>query len=208
MKAHFLHHGRFYAAALLGLAVGLVLGARGSPFALLAAGDAFFATYLVSAFVVARRATPSGLRKHAAHDDEGIALILLLTVIAIGIAVTAILLLLRDTGPRDPVHVAIAFATVPLGWLTLHTIMAFRYAHLYYAPGPDGGDARGLAFHGKDEPAAFDFVYHALIIGMTGGVADVEIRSTPMRRLATVHGVFSFFFNTVILALAVAASIG
>jgi uncharacterized membrane protein len=202
------HHGRFYAAALVGLVVGLILGTRGSRYALLAAGDVFFATYLVSAFFVARRAMPTGLRKHAAHDDEGIALILVLTLVAIGIAVTAILLLLREDGPRDPVHVGVALATVPLGWLTLHTIMAFHYAHLYYAQGPDGGDAGGLDFHDEEDPAAFDFVYHALIIGMTGGVADVEIHSRRMRRVATVHGVFSFFFNTVVLALAVAASIG
>jgi uncharacterized membrane protein len=38
---------------------------------------------------------------------------------------------------------------------------------------------------------------------MTCQVSDVQITSRSMRRLASVHGVLSFFFNTVILALTV-----
>jgi uncharacterized membrane protein len=202
MQAHFRHHARFYVAALLGLGMGLVLLARGSRVALVAAGDVFFVAYLCSALYLAFRATPKGLRKHAAYDDEGILLIFVLTAGAIAVSLAAIFLLLRQAGPRDAVHFAVTLASVPLGWLTLHTLLAFRYAHIYYAPA-DGGDARGLDFHGSDEPAAFDFLYHSFVIGMTGGVSDIEIESVPMRRLAMVHGVASFFFNTVILALTV-----
>jgi uncharacterized membrane protein len=202
MQSHFRHHGRFYVSALLGLLVGLGLWARGSPVALVAAGDVFFVAYLASAWYVASRATPQGLRKYAAYDDEGVQLIFLLTFAAIAVSVTAIFLLLRQTGPRDAMQLAITVASVPLGWLTLHTLMAFRYAHLYYASA-ERGDARGLDFHAKEEPAAWDFLYHAFVIGMTGGVSDVEVQSAPMRRLATIHGIVSFFFNTVILALTV-----
>ncbi len=214
MQSHFRHHGRFYVAALLGLLVGLVLHARASPIALVAAGDAFFVAYLISTAVVAFRATPQRLRKYAGYDDEGVALIFLLTFAAIVVSLTAIFLLLRQAGPRDAMHFVVTLASVPLGWFTLHTLLAFRYAHLYYAPadcgGNDGGDAGGLNFHGKEEPAAFDFLYHSFVIGMTGGVSDVEVQTVPMRRLAMVHGVASFFFNTVILALTVniAATLG
>jgi uncharacterized membrane protein len=38
---------------------------------------------------------------------------------------------------------------------------------------------------------------------MTCQVSDVQVTSRPMRRLTLMHGVLSFFFNTVILALAV-----
>jgi uncharacterized membrane protein len=205
MQAHLRHHVRFYVAVLLGLAVGLVLAARGSSVALVAAGDVFFVAYLVSALHLAFRATPKGLRKYAAYDDEGVVLIFVLTAGAIAVSVAAIFLLLRQAGPRDAVHFAVTLASVPLGWFTLHTLLAFRYAHIYYAPAEGGGDgdARGLEFHGHDEPAAFDFLYHSFVIGMTGGVSDIEIESVPMRRLAMVHGVASFFFNTVILALTV-----
>ena len=206
MRAHFRHHGRFYVAALLGLLAGLALYARGSPIALVAAGDVFFVAYLASTWYVASRATPRGLRKHAAYDDEGVQLIFLLTFGAIAISLTAIFLLLRQKEAPEPVHLAVTLASVPLGWLTLHTLMAFRYALLYYAPAAGGGgkaDARGLDFHADEEPAAWDFLYNAFVIGMTGGVSDVEVQSTPMRRLATAHGIISFFFNTVIVALTV-----
>lgn len=201
---HFRHHARFYVSALLGLLVGLALEARGSSISLVAAGDVFFLAYLVSVAFVARRATPSGLRKYAAYDDEGVRLIFLLTFAAITVSLTAIFLLLRQKVAPDAGHILITLASVPLGWFTLHTMLAFRYAHLYYARAADGeDDARGLDFHGTEEPAAYDFLYHSFVVGMTGGVSDVEVKSTPMRRLVMVHGVASFFFNTVIIALTV-----
>jgi uncharacterized membrane protein len=207
MRSHLNHHARFYASFLFGVAVFLGLQLRGSPVAIVAAGDVFFVAYLVSAAFVAFRATPKGLRKYAAYDDEGIALIFLLTFGAIAVSLSAIFLLLRQTGPRDWMHFAVTLASVPLGWFTLHTLLAFRYAHIYYAPEETGegkrGDAGGLNFHCDEEPAAFDFLYHSFVIGMTGGVSDIEVNSVAMRRLAMVHGVASFFFNTVILALTV-----
>jgi uncharacterized membrane protein len=38
---------------------------------------------------------------------------------------------------------------------------------------------------------------------MTAQVADVAVTSAAMRRLVTMHGVFAFFFNTVIVAATV-----
>jgi Protein of unknown function (DUF1345) len=43
----------------------------------------------------------------------------------------------------------------------------------------------------------------ALVIGMTCQVSDVNVSSRSMRRLALLHGLLSFAFNTVILALSV-----
>ncbi len=46
---------------------------------------------------------------------------------------------------------------------------------------------------------------------MTSQVSDVAVTSRPMRRLTLVHGVLSFGFNLVVLALAVnvfASSLG
>jgi uncharacterized membrane protein len=101
---------------------------------------------------------------------------------------------------------------VLLGWLTLHTVAAFRYAHLYYTPVPSGTgasrDAGGLAFPSTSEPGPWDFLYYSLVIGMTSQVSDVQTLSAEMRRTTLVHGVTSFFFNTVILALAVNVAAG
>ena len=41
------------------------------------------------------------------------------------------------------------------------------------------------------------------MIGMTCQVSDVQISGRDIRRLALVHGLLSFVFNTVILALTI-----
>ena len=70
------------------------------------------------------------------------------------------------------------------------------------APGPD--DAGGLLFPGNVQiPDFWDFFYFSLVLGMTCQVSDVQITGKHMRRLASMHGALSFFFNTVILALTV-----
>jgi uncharacterized membrane protein len=43
---------------------------------------------------------------------------------------------------------------------------------------------------------------------MTFQVSDVEISSRPLRRLAMVHGLLSFLFNTIIVALTVNLAAG
>jgi len=43
---------------------------------------------------------------------------------------------------------------------------------------------------------------------MTAQVSDVQVLTTPMRRLTLAHGIASFFFNTVLLALAVNVAAG
>jgi len=207
MKSHLLHHDRFYASLLLGFLVWAAMAWRDSPLALVLAGDAFFGGYLVLTGLLALRATPDDMRRRASYEDEGIPVIFLLTTGAISVCIAAIFLLLAQSGPRDPVRFAISLASVPLGWFTLHTLLAFRYAHLYYTceECADGSvcEARGLQFPGTEEPGAWDFLYYSFVVGMTGQVSDVQVLTVPMRRLTLGHGVGSFFFNTVILALTV-----
>jgi uncharacterized membrane protein len=45
------------------------------------------------------------------------------------------------------------------------------------------------------------------VVGMTAQVSDVQVLTTPMRRVTLAHGVVSFFYNTVLLALAVNVAI-
>ena len=110
------------------------------------------------------------------------------------------------------IPLVLAILSVLLGWFTLHTVVAFRYAHLYYAPAPETAgqarDARGLEFPGTREPDLWDFLYYSFVIGMTAQVSDVQVTSAVMRRTTLAHGVTSFFFNTVILALSVNIAAG
>jgi uncharacterized membrane protein len=203
LGGHARHHARFYAAAAFGAAV-WAFGGRFLPaLRAVVAGDAFFAAYLISTAATALRETPDALRRRARYEDEGIFVILLFTAFAIGVSVASIFSLMAEAEKTGGAHLALCIASVPLGWLTLHTVAAFRYAHLYYARAKAGHDAGGLAFPGTDEPDALDFLYYSLVVGMTAQVSDVSVHSSAMRRFTLAHAVLSFFFNTVLIALAV-----
>jgi len=79
-----------------------------------------------------------------------------------------------------------------------------RYAHEYYAKDLGGPEIdRGLDFPGGQPPDYWDFTYFAIVVGMTFQVSDVQITARKLRRLATVHGLIGFLFNTIIVALTV-----
>ena len=94
--------------------------------------------------------------------------------------------------------------TVIFSWTLVHTVYGLRYAHAFYGDnGEPGGHqhAGGLIFPGDRTPNYFDFAYFSFVIGMTCQVSDVQITSRRMRRIALVHSILSFGFNTMILAL-------
>jgi uncharacterized membrane protein len=153
----------------------------------------------------AKDLTPHDLRRRATFEDEGMPLIALITVGAIILSLGSLFATLgRGDGP-DTLSLALSLVSVPLGWLTLHTVAAFRYGHLYYsrANGGKRQDAGGLSFPKTDEPSSWDFLYHSFVVGMTAQVSDVQVLTPKMRRLVLIHGIAAFFYNTVLLALAV-----
>ena len=100
-------------------------------------------------------------------------------------------------------HVGLVGLTLLVSWLLTHAIFALRYAHEYYDMRPDGKLVGGLEFPGGALPDYWDFTYFAVVIGMTFQVSDVQITSRALRRLALLHGLLAFLFNTVIVALTV-----
>lgn len=207
-SGHLRTHPRFYGAALVGFAVWVLTLPFHQPFRLSLAGSAAFAVYLASTWLFALELSPDELRERAAEDDEGIGLIILIALGAITLSLYSLIRLIKEDQP-DTWHLWVAISTVPLGWFTLHTIMAFHYAHLYYAPPDDpkvtAREAGGLDFPGDEPPHVLDFIYYSLVVGMTSQVSDVAAVSKRMRNATLLHGVVSFFFNTGIVALAVNA---
>ncbi|HET6890417.1 MAG TPA: DUF1345 domain-containing protein, partial [Pyrinomonadaceae bacterium] len=59
----------------------------------------------------------------------------------------------------------------------------------------------GVVFPNEPQPDFLDFAYFSFVIGMTCQVSDVQITSRRIRRIALLHGLLSFGFNTVILVL-------
>lgn len=95
-------------------------------------------------------------------------------------------------------------ASLAASWLLMQSMFALHYARVFYRPAPSHDEpARGLAFPGGQEPDYLDFLYFAAVVGMTSQVSDVAIASRRMRRLTLLHGLLSFAFNLVVLALAV-----
>jgi uncharacterized membrane protein len=203
-RSHLNHHWRFYACIALGAAVYALTGSLKAPERLLAGGDAFFAAYIAIMAILAARITPGELDRKADVEDEGIALVVLVSLVMIGFASFAIITVLHQKGASDPVELGLAVLGAPLGWFMLHMLMAFHYANLYYfEPGGRGGS--GLEFPRTPEPGAAEFLYYSFVIGMTAQVSDVQVCSTRIRRTTLAHGVMSFFFNTVLIAMAVNA---
>ena len=188
--------GTLFALALLGSRINGM--AR-----LLAAWDAGVLVYLVLAARFMRRNDVAGIKKRAAEEDEGGLVILLLAIVATLASLVAIVFALVDA-KQSGTHLAIILTvvTIVLSWTFVHTIFAFHYAHEYYGERRDG-IIGGLEFPGDKEPDYSDFLYFALVIGMTSQVSDVQITSKVIRRMVSMHGVLSFFFNLVVLALTV-----
>ena len=203
------HHARFLLAVAAGAAAWPMAFALTPALRLVVAGDVFFLVYLaLMAAMMTIEASPDALRERARGEDEGIVLIAVLTLVAIGFSMGSVLTVLNTGEGPDGLWLALAVASVPLGWLMLHTLAAHHYLLLFYAPGEaeDGPDAKekgGLEFPGGEAPVAWDFLYFSFVIGMTAQVSDVVIVSSPFRRVVLAHSVASFFFNTVLLAVAV-----
>ncbi len=201
-------HGRFYIALLCGFVAFVAAQALGSwEFRFLVAGNVFFTAYLLQTGVFMVQATVDHLRRRAAAADEGLPLILLVTMAVVVVSTAAIFMLLGHRQTFGLPAGITAVAGIPLGWLTLHTLISFHYANLFYAPKPGGHEEGGLKFPGTDEPGPTDFLYFSFVIGMTAQVSDVSVCTSAMRRVALAHGIGSFFYNTIILALAVNAAV-
>lgn len=155
-------------------------------------------------------ARPERLRWLARREDPKRAVIFAGTVAAAAASLVAVAVLLRKGSDMSPSDIALRIllvgGVVITAWLLTHAIFALHYAHSFYGDGPEPGpaDRGGLQFPGgRGQPDFLDFVYFSLVIGMTCQVSDVQITGRHMRRLASLHGVLAFFFNTVILAITI-----
>ena len=166
--------------------------------------------FLALAWSMMLGATPQKMQRSAQRQNEGRLAILTLVVIAACISLLAIGFMLKNTKGMPEtllvLHVMLAGATVVCSWLLIHTMFALQYAHDYYRNGDRSASEtkdEGLDFPQETQPDYWDFLYFSFVIGMTCQVSDVQVTSRSMRQLSLVHGVLTFFFNTVILALSI-----
>lgn len=165
--------------------------------------------YCLLAWIMMLRADLGALKRRAAQQDEKAWVILAIIAAASLFSLVALFGVIHqakaDQGEIGLVRLGLGISTILFSWFLVHTVFAQHYAHAFYGEGDHSG---GLDFPGDEPPDYGDFLYFSLVIGMTCQVSDVEVTNRSMRRLALAHGVLSFFFNTVVLAISVNLAAG
>ena len=195
-------HARLFISAAFGVAVALALLALPwrIPTRILIGWDIGVVLYLALSYRAAAHASIATIRQRAAINDDGA---IALLVLATAAALASLAAVLAELGHAPGWYqVALGVSTILLSWAFMHWIFALHYTREFYGASGDK-HAGGLLFPGKEDPDYWDFLYYSLVVAMTAQVSDVQITSKAIRRLTTVHGVASFFFNVAVLALAV-----
>ncbi|MFD0767050.1 DUF1345 domain-containing protein [Mucilaginibacter lutimaris] len=203
-------HYKLYVALLIGIAAFFATRQMQSvPAMALVVWISVAMSIIILDWIAILSAHPKDIRRLASLEDSSRAMIFLFVMVASLASLIAMYLLLKSAKnqPDDTVagYVLLAMAAVVVSWWLVHTVFTMRYAHLYYStPGGRKTPAGGLEFPGDEkEPDYLDFVYFSFVIGMTFQVSDVEISSKQIRRLAWMHGLIAFAFNTAIVALSI-----
>ena len=200
------HHGKFLISLAIGGSAwaGATLAHLRMPFAV--GGDVFFLSYIAAFWLAIGHLDSGHLKNRAKVEDEGAGVVSLIILAAVAYTCTAIFETLNDRTPNDPIWLAILLAGAPLGWFVIHFNEAAHYSNLYYREHHRGSKSRKtLDFHDDAEPGIQDFLYFSFVIGMTSQTSDTDVLTTPMRRAVTWHSVVSFFFNAILIAMAVNA---
>lgn len=151
---------------------------------------------------------PKQLRILASREDESRTVVFIIVVIATVGSLGGIILLLQNQHAwllSKGMETFIYITGVIFSWVLLHMLFTSRYAHLYYGDHATKKNemAGGLDIPNEKCPDYMDFAYFSFVIGMTFQVSDIEITSREIRRVALLHGLLSFLFNTVIVALTI-----
>ncbi|WP_427016913.1 DUF1345 domain-containing protein [Pseudarthrobacter sp. P1] len=114
-------------------------------------------------------------------------------------AATAVLVARTDDDPdHATVLTVIGVAAMLLSWGFLHWGFARIYMHAHYRrPGRPM-----LRFPETEAPVLADFVYFSYTVGTSFAVSDVSTLRTKVRWTIVFHSVLSFFFNGLIVVLA------
>jgi uncharacterized membrane protein len=200
-------HHRMLIGVVVAMLAGLIVRTNALWTAALAVYDAF-ALVVLGLICLTIALTPyERIRVVARRQDLGRSVIFAFVVIVACAALFAVAFLIRHAKPERhlTIHLLLALVTVVLSWLLMHAVFGLRYAHKLYGDSDTDATkhAGGLDFPEEKSPDYRDFAYFSYVIGMTCQVSDVTVTSRHMRRLVLLHGILSFGFNTVILALTI-----
>ena len=200
---------RFFTALAVAFIFLIILRRRTVPVQFMSAWIAFSLVNLIFFWIFMFTVHPREIARIARKQDLSRILIFLVILLASSVSLVAVVLLLRELptpGQRGYYyHMVLFIASVTCSWFLIHTIFAFRYAHLFYTCKMDeviDKECRGgLEFPNDKTPDYLDFAYFSFGLGMTFQVSDVQVTSGIIRRLTLLHSLISFIFNTTFVAL-------
>lgn len=202
------HHRMGVAFVVAGLTFGFIYQQLGLAVGLIVSWDAFALCSLALAWAGILFTDVKTRVKEARLQDSSRTVICCCLVLAAVAGLFGAGLLLSTAkemkGGEAAWLAALAVLTVVVSWLLVHTVMTLHYAHTCYqiAGNPHlKSPGVGLKFPDEPQPDFLDFAYFSFIIGMTCQTSDVAITSRRVRRIALLHGLVSFGFNAVIVAL-------
>lgn len=175
---------------------------------LLLGWDTFSICMIVMSWITFFKTNSKQIREQSKIQDSSRSIIFIIVLISTLASFLAVLLLIVTKKEGDSGaswRLPIAIAGMLFSWFLIHTIFALRYAHIFYGdhktkPNTHAG---GLEFPGGANPEYLDFAYFSFVLGMTFQVSDVQITSKRLRSLAMFHGLISFGFNTIMIALTI-----
>ena len=203
------HHKLVITVSIAAIVFGLTFGNVGGGMQFMIVWVSYALSQIILSWITITAVHPIKMQAQAKLQDSNRTLIFLFVLGAALASLFVVLLLLKSTkelsGLELRSHILMSIASVACSWIMVHTLFVFRYAHLYYGDPEKKGEkyAEGLQFPEEKEPDYLDFCYFSFVIGMTFQVSDVEISSRRIRRLALLHSIIAFGFNTVIVALSI-----
>lgn len=170
--------------------------------------DTFSFCMTIMSWITFSITTSQQIREQAKAQDSSRVLIfvtILISTLASFLAVLLLIISKKEFKNTETLHLIIAIAGMVFSWFLIHTIFTFRYAHIFYGDHEEKPNthAGGLEFPDDKRPDYLDFAYFSFVLGMTFQVSDVEVTSKRLRRFALFHGILSFIFNTVMIALTI-----
>jgi uncharacterized membrane protein len=170
--------------------------------------DVFSTALLITSWYTFFTMKPRQIKLLAKSQDASRTMVFIIIVTATVCSLLGILVLLLNKGNwllNKYLETIIYIYGVNSSWLLLHTIFTYRYAHLYYESQQAVPTvlSPGIDIPEEPSPDYLDFAYFSFVIGMTFQVSDSRITSREIRRIALLHSLLSFLFNTVIVALSI-----
>lgn len=170
--------------------------------------DTFSICMIVMTWITFFITTAKQIRIQSKVQDPNRSVIFIIILICTLASFLTVLLLIVTKKEGENVaawRLPIAVAGMVFSWFLIHTTFTLRYAHIFYGdhetkPNTHAG---GLDFPGDTLPDYLDFAYYSFVLGMTFQVSDVQITSRRFRRMALLHGLLSFVFDTIMIALTI-----